>query len=62
MSGSVSPSTFSPANVSGSPGSSMAGLAVMAPAVMDMVSSFHVPTNPAGWLQIGLGALALFFR
>lgn len=51
-----------PANITGSPASSAAGVAAMAPVVIGALSSFHVPTSAAEWITLAFGVLALFLR
>ena len=53
---------FYPVNILGAPGPTMAGIAAAAPALLNLFSNMQVPTNAAGWMQLGFGALALFAR
>ena len=49
-------------NIKNGLASTLLGIAVAAPEIATAVSTFTLPTTPAGWLQIGLGALALFAK
>jgi hypothetical protein len=40
----------------------MAGLAAVAPVVATSLATMTFPTTLAGWLQVGLGILAVFSR
>ena len=53
---------LSTAHIAGSPASSVVGLAVLAPALIQAAQTFTLPTSPVGWVQIALGVLALFLK
>lgn len=49
-------------NIVGSPGSTFAGLAAMAPGIAAEMGNFHIPTTLAQWLQLAFGILALLAK
>jgi len=65
MSASIPPTetpTVSTSNVAGSLASTILGIAVAAPQIVESVQHVTLPTTLAGWLQIAMGALALFLK
>lgn len=52
--------TMKIANVVQSPGSTLAGIAAMAPEIVHIISTLSIPANPAGWITLVFGILALF--
>lgn len=66
MSASVLPAVQSPvlavSNVAGSLGTTLAGLAAMAPQIAASVQSVALPTSLGGWMSIALGILAMLSR
>ena len=58
MSGSQPPtSSLHPSNVTGSPGSTFAGIGVILASLGQVLAAGALPTTPAGWIAIALQVL-----
>ena len=61
MSQAVAPKLLSIGNLVGSPGSTFAGIALLATPILHVLASTTaMPVGLAGWAQMALGVLAMF--